>query len=531
MSEKLKEHLTRQGVAKLQPLLGNQIVDLLIHVGQEALAPQVLAELIIMSMGPASILKDDVTRQMLLDHLHDDDVRNLCNILSIPSDIPRTSLNGVNFQRPTAALKLFEWYGVAYPEDGGQRDELSRNISSQEKLGFFQKPAYRQLRRVLENEGSKVLVHMPFGAGKLRAVITAVLEAFRSDSEDKTVLWLASDTCLCEEAFREIETVWNQFGLRDVTAYRLYGGRKISPLDSVSNALVVADIKSLEGAFMTWARNGVNVDESLASFGRRLRCLVLADAEHIVLPEIKRIISKMSSAGGKFNIVGISATPGPATEANTPIKVTFDAFNGVVVEIDDIDPLSALRLSCGIDPINLFRVPSPIKELSDVDDPISLPEVVANYLASNVDRNKFLLDKLLDISKEEDRIVFYATTALQARMFAGLLGLKGTPAAAVTGEMPPERRIQEMARFEGDHQKQVLCIHGALVSSSSVQGITAVVIALPTTSGALLHEMVGRLVTFRGIPQKPLKVYAVQDPVPGYLRLVENLDRWDRMRP
>jgi superfamily II DNA or RNA helicase len=239
----------------------------------------------------------------------------------------------------------------------------------------------------------------------------------------------------------------------------------------------------------------------------------------------------MRSGGGQFNIVGMCASPGPATEENLPIKIIYDAFDGEFVEIDDNEPLAALHRTCGIDAISIVLVPSPLKELSGVDDPIALPESVAKDLASNVERNKFLLDKLVKISDTEDRIIFYATTALQARMFAGLLGLMGTPSSAMTGEMPAERRIQEIARFNADPQKQVLCVHGALVSASSVKRITAVMIALPTPSGALLHQMVGRLVTERGNPSQSLKVFAIADPVPAYLRLVKNLGHWNRLLP
>ncbi|WP_455183410.1 DEAD/DEAH box helicase [Azospirillum palustre] len=528
MSEKLKEHLSKQGAATLSPLLGQQVVELLTHVGHEALAPQVMADLIITSRGAASILKDDVIRQILVERLSVEDAKNLCEVLGMPDDAPRMTLNGVNFNRPKAASTLFEWYGVPYAEKDDESEEPSRNVPSQEKLWIYQEAAYRKLRRLLEKVDSRVLVHMPFGAGKVRTVVTAVLEAFRSESEDKAILWLAPGACLCEEVLAELEAVWNQLGLRDITSYRLFGGRKIAPLDAVSNALIVADIKSFRDAMSDWQNQGLDLTASLAKFGERVKCVVLTDAEHIVLPELDMILSGMS-VGGHFNVVGISASPSPAIEANIPMELMRDAFGGNFVEIEDDEPLAALRRSGEVDPINVTLIPSPIMTLDGTNDRISLPDSIVERLALDVARNKALLDKLVDMALQEDRIVFYATTAQQARMFAGLLGLKGTPASAVTGEMPPERRSQEMAKFNSDHKKQILCVHGALVSALVVKGIAAVVIALPTVSGALLHEMVGRLATRRKDPDKPLKVYAVGDPVPGYLRLVENLDRWGRL--
>ncbi|WP_154722928.1 hypothetical protein [Ciceribacter sp. T2.26MG-112.2] len=51
MSDKLKRHLAEQGVNVLTPLLGTQFVELLQHLGQEALAPAVMAETIVTSRG------------------------------------------------------------------------------------------------------------------------------------------------------------------------------------------------------------------------------------------------------------------------------------------------------------------------------------------------------------------------------------------------------------------------------------------------------------------------------------------------
>jgi superfamily II DNA or RNA helicase len=529
VSDKLKAHLTLQGAARLQPMLGTEITELLKHIGHEAMHPQVMANLIVSSQSAAVILKNATIRELLIDRLEEDEARDLCAVLGAATAIPRTTLKNFNFQRPVALARLFEWFRVPYSEELEQIGEPSRKFGSEEKLGVYQYAAYRELRKILDLPESRVLVHMPFGAGKLRTVITAVLEAYRSDSDDKNILWLSADTCLCEEAFREFEKVWRQLGLRDVIGYRLFGGRKIPPLTMVSNAFVVADIDSLIKAYDVWKTNGVDAKDSLGDFGGRLKCVVLGDAEHVLLKDVLDIIEKLQSDRAQFNIVGISAGSGFDVHGNGTQRIVHDYFNGTFVEMDEDDPPSALRRIGDTDPFEVFPIASPVSQLPVSTNAAAISDELAEALASNVDRNIFLMAKIAEVLTDEHKIVLYTATALQAKLFAELLTMKGMPSTAITGDMPAERRTQGQARFHSDDDQQVLCIHGDLVSASTVENITAVIIALPTSSAALLHEMVGRLVTNRGNDAHPLKVYTIQDPVPAFLSLVENLDRWDHM--
>ncbi|TBY46628.1 DEAD/DEAH box helicase family protein [Rhizobium leguminosarum] len=523
MSDRLKLHLSKLKYEVLKPLVGDDLVGLLTHVGDAALDPKVLAEIIIASRGAEGILKDATTRDLLITNLENDDVTNLCEVLGTASDVPRMTIGHVDFAKPAAASTLFQWYGVAYAEDNGQR-EPSRSVPSVEKLRLYQENAYQKLRRSLEVRSTNVLVHMPFGAGKLRTVVTAVLEALRSEGDGSCVLWLASGACLCEEALADIEAVWQYLGLRDMTSYLYFGGRRIEPLDTIQNAFVVADIRSLHEALKTWSKP----DAGVSAFGKKLRSVVLADAEQLNLPEVQDILQRVGQ-GHQFNIVGITASPRMAIEASLAADVIQRTFADNIIEVEEDTPLAALRHKGEVDPIDVYSLPSPAIDLEGSDDPIALPDKAANGLALHLERNKFLLAELIRMTAIEDRIVFYATTAQQARLFASLLTLQGRASSAITGALPLERRVSEMTRFNNDLNKQILCVHGALVSASLVDRVTAMVVALPSPSSALIHEMVGRLAFRRRNPENPLKVYFVRDPVPGFLRLVDSLDAWDRL--
>ena len=527
MSQKLKEHLARCGDHALRPLLGEQVVDLLRHVGPEALAPEVMANIIITSQGASEVLCNVVARALLIERLNSDETYNLCAVLGLPTDAPRLTLSHVNFDLPNKREQLLSWYNVVFEVEGVDA-ELSRNISAPGVLSLFQEPAYRRMLGLLRQPRTRMLVHMPFGAGKLRAVVTAVLETFRSEAEGKSILWLAPDDCLCEDALEELEVVWRQLGLRDVTSYRVFGGRGALPMDVVRNSIVVANANEFSKA-MADPDAEATVSSSLEKFGNALRCVVLSDAEHVLIPGVAKALHALAE-GADWSLIGISASPELAIRANANPDDLLASYQQNVVELTADNPFDALRQAGLVDPINVVQVVSPVTSLPLSDSSIVLSVEMVKILEENLERSKVLLDLLHTLAQDGHRIVFYATSARQARTFAGVLPLRGTSAAAVTGDLNVNARQQEISRFAAHAHSQVLCVHGVLVSSSQTPGVTACVLALPALSSAVIHEMVGRLATGRAAPASPLQVHAIRDPVPEYLRVIDALQHWDRLR-
>ncbi|PJO48110.1 DEAD/DEAH box helicase [Brucella pituitosa] len=528
MSDKLKQHLANRTVEVLTPLLGKEFVELLHYVGQEALAPAVIAETIVTSRGAAALFEDPDIVALLIDHLSNEDAVHLCTALSQPTLMPKATLREVDFNRPNFKKTLFEWYGVPYSGPKDEQAEPSRRASSAWKMRAFQAPAYRRLRRALNQPSGKALVHMPFGAGKLRAVVTAVLEAFRSEEDGGNIFWLAPDECLAEEAVNELEAVWYQLGLRDLTTYTLFGSADIPLLDGLSNAVVVSHISSLVKGVDKWRLDDVDHVQVLRDFGASTKYVVLGDATQIDLDPVKAILEAMW-AQSDFKLIGICGSPALAVEHSMARSALVAAFDGLIVEMDDDEPLVALRRAGETDPIEVLSIASPLMTLDGADDPVALPSDAAHVLSQHAERNKMLLDQLLALAPIEDRLVFYAATAMQARLFASMLSLKGKPAMALTDEMAPSQRSVEVTRFNTDEHMQVLCVHGTLVSSEKLDKITAVVLGKPIVSGAVLYEVVGRLASSRKRLASPVKIYAVRDPVPRYLNLVDNLASWNRL--
>jgi len=296
VSIKLVEHLSRNNSDSLIPLLGEDTITLLKEVGNDALNPRGLAYLVVSTHGDEGVLRNRDIRKFLFGKLKEDEGTALCEYLGLPTYTPYMTLTSADFDNdPRNAEMLMRWFDVSYEASDRptQESEGSRKAIASHKLRSHQIVAYRKLRHKIADPTATTLVHMPFGAGKLRLVSTAVLDLYRSEPDGRVIVWLAPGEALCDEAFTELREVWNQLGSRDVTIYRLYGKRPIPDLDSLANCIVVADITKLE-------RDNVG----LMALGQKTRVVVLGDAELIGHSLGVNVIGKMSEAGD-FSVVGI----------------------------------------------------------------------------------------------------------------------------------------------------------------------------------------------------------------------------------
>lgn len=529
--QKLKDHLVRQGIEFLRPHLGQDLFDLLKGLGSEVTTAAVMADILIATRGAGTILRTKTIRAALIQRLNDDEVSSLSSVLGIQGSVPRVTLQNFPFDRQASASTLFEWYGIAF--DSQLLSETSSKVHSSAKFEKYQQLAYRELRTRLQDVAHRTLLHMPYGSGKLRVVVTAVLDMFRVAPDDGLIVWVAPDRCLCEEAVAEIELLWASQGTRDVTVYRLFEDSSRFRLRALKGAIAVIDIHSFLAQIAKEANEkGEKPDEKeqVRLLEAPVVTLIFADAEHICVPEVMQFVQATEDGGVSMRVIGMSAAPGVVDNTH-PRFARVSASYGEVIQIAEPDPSEALRLSGIVDPVEIHFLNSPVGEILGTDNEVALSEAELEKLASDLGRNTQLLLKISEIAQSEERVIFYATTANQAKTFSQLLSLRGTLSLSVTGEMASGLRTSEISKFSEAKLQQVLCVHGALISAREVDGVNAVIIALPTMSEALLHQMIGRLATGRGSPARPLKIFAVADAVPRYMELIRELTRETAAQP
>jgi hypothetical protein len=524
----LVEHLSRHDASALAVLLGPSTMGLLgKKLAPSAISPKGLAYFLVKVHGDHEVLRRPEIRELLLSKLSLEEATGLCELLQFDPISPHQTLQGINFNTKRNLELLGTWYGVESDELQAsiQLPEGSQKAVAAHKLRAHQLSAYRELRRSIANP-STTLVHMPFGAGKLRLVATAALDFFRSADDDKSVVWLAPGPAMCEEAFLELRDVWKQLGSRDITLLQLYGDYPTRDLDRLGGAIVVIDILRIS-----------KDDPALQQLGASTAIAVLADAQDLVHPVGAEIIQKMS-AGGPFPLVGVLATSGDAIPQGSCRDDLKRAFTTCITVADEQGTLQALRdfgdfSQVAGTVVNLTGAPSPSatgvsSSQATNDSSLDFDPVYVSELDGNVGRNECLLTLLQKESQQGGRIVFYATTAASARLFAGLLHLLGIPAASVTADEFPAARTLAIQRLVARGESGILCVHGFLLAGSSVPNIASCVMASPIRSKALFLSTIGRLVQARDASLPALRLIVAADSQAD-VALVNSLGTWSTL--
>lgn len=525
---RLVEHLSRHEAAALALLLGPSTMGLLgKKLAPSAISPKGLAYFLVKVHGDHEVLRRPEIRELLLSKLSQEEAAGLCELLQFDPISPQQTLQGINFDTKRNLELLGTWYGVESDELQAsiQLPEGSQKAVAAHKLRAHQLSAYRELRRSIANP-STTLVHMPFGAGKLRLVATAALDLFRSADDDKSVVWLAPGPAMCEEAFLELRDVWKQLGSRDITLLQLYGDYPTRDLDRLGGAIVVVDILRIS-----------KDDPALQMLGASTAIAILADAQDLVHPVGAEIFQKMS-AGGLFPLVGVLATSGDVIPQGSCRDDLKKAFTTCITVADEQGTLQALRDFGDFSQVagavvNLAGAPSPSatgvsSSQASNDSSLDFDPVYVSELDSNVERNESLLTLLQKESQQSGRIVFYATTAASARLFAGLLHLLGIPAASVTADESPAARTLTIQRLVARGESGVLCVHGFLLAGSLVPNIASCVMASPIRSKALFLSTIGRLVQARDVSLSTLRLIVAADSQAD-VALVNSLGTWSTL--
>ncbi|WP_159673596.1 DEAD/DEAH box helicase [Andreprevotia sp. IGB-42] len=436
----------------------------------------------------------------------------LCQMLQLPVITALQTLRSIDFDAVPGNLgPLGRWYGVVNDDCGAplQVSEGSHKAVATHKLSSRQLHAFRELRRAISRTPCSVLLHMPFGAGKLRLVATAVIDFYRSEADDRSVIWLAPGAAMCEEAFSELKEVWQQLGSRDITILQLYGNHPTRDLDQLGGAIAVVDILQLS-----------QESPALETLGSITSVVVLADAENIAHPAGANIIRKMS-VSGTLSVVGILATSGAAIPPGPARDSLKGAFLGGYISVSEENELQQLRKAGNFADIETTVVPlttsSVLSTSTNIlppaisDDSLDFDQMYVNELATHVERNQSLLEILKKESTGRGRIVYYATTAANARLFAGLLPVLGVKARSVTAEESPEERTLALQKFVARDDERILCVHGFLLSGDSVPNISVCVMASPSKSRAVFLSTIGRLVQARDPNLPTLRLIVASD--------------------
>jgi superfamily II DNA or RNA helicase len=360
--------------------------------------------------------------------------------------------------------------------------------------------------RQLNSGVSRLLIHMPTGAGKTRTSIEGIIDYWKANADRaKNIVWLAHSEELCEQAVETFSKIWRVRGDADINIHRLWGGHPTPDLE-YGNSIIVAGFQKLYSMLSS------NKDEAflaMAMLRESTEIIIVDEAHKAIAPTYQACIDYLFR-DGHTKLIGLTATPGRATrdvDFNVAGDTETDALaayfdrnrigltDGNGNEIDD--PIKYLQEHAFLAIINRRKVNTNIhleltdKEKGFIANFLDIPASVLSRLASSDERNALILLEIVTLVKVKKQVIVFALSVEHAHLISQLLNLQGVKARCVDGATTAFDRRDSIDRYKSS-EISVLVNYGVLTTGFDAPNTNAVVITRPTASLVLYSQMIGR---------------------------------------
>ncbi len=532
MNNKLKSTLTRLGLGEIEQILGDEtfaLLDLLNFKNNDISR----VDLVINQLGHQELLLNNKWRNKLLEALSRDDALRLSRLLNISSaSNPWQSLISKSYSVGSESANiLFAFFGYPAPEQGIRG--LASSISSIEpnyKLFPHQLAAYQESINILKNE-SRVLLHMPTGAGKTRTAMNIISYFLRNViATDELIIWVAHSEELCEQAADEFKRAWETLGNRDVSIHKAFGDYTID-LGKVGGGFLIASLSLLY-------KRSLSQQSVFLDISRRTPVVLMDEAHQAIAPTYKHLLELLSLNDPETKIIGLSATPGRGLLENDENMelAKFFSKNKVTLFVpgynNPVEFLQAEGFLANVTydflKLNFSNVELSLEEKQQLQDELDIPKSVIHQLGRDVQRNYEIVRRLEQEITADSKIILFACSVDHAHLIANILALKGFRAAALTGRTPSSQRSQLVNSYKNSDKIQILCNFGILTTGFDSPKTNMAFITRPTQSVVLYSQMAGRATRGpRAGGNENCKVITVIDPIPGFRNIGEGFNYWE----
>ena len=523
-----------QGIAQL---LDPTLLGLVRATSEGHLGAKDRVRLILDIRGRVDLLRNTESRNILFSALRAEQAANLCIALGIGEvNHPWGALSGTSFRRNSGMESaLFDWFLVpnedrieAPPEPIPETDST---IIPAYGLFPHQRTALRRIEDFLnDSRQPRAFLHMPTGSGKTRTAMNLICRELL-EGEPKSILWLAYNGELCEQAASEFERAWAHLGDRAVTMQRYWGPHEI---DEVTEDGVI-----FVGLDKLWSRNRRD-NTWLVALGQRLD-LVVFDEAHQSVAETYKMMVEIMLLNERCKLLGLSATPGRTWNDPDLDRELADLYyrQKVALEVQGYDsPLDFLVAEEYLSTPVFHDMTPPGRSLTEQDRKRILEggdfsEAAMDRLTDDDERNLLIVQKVQDLIREgHTRILVFATNVRHSALLATYMQHKGiAKAASITGDTPSDQRERLLSEFiaEDDQGPIVLCNFGVLTTGFDAPKTSAAIIARPTTSLVLYSQMVGRVIRGAKVGgTSSAEIWTVVDQErPGFRSLSEAFWNWE----
>lgn len=525
--------LSRADEHTLQTLIGSSCVRLLRLLNPSEVTPSRLCDLLIRLRTREGLLLSKDSRNILVDLLRPQEAKILATVLGQSTgNNCHKWLKEVNISAGSEREgALFDFFELSAPSREKQEEKLSTESTiSAYPLFSHQRQAVRDIKKLLQQEPKRALLHMPTGGGKTRTAMNIIADHLRA-FEPTVVIWLVYSEELCEQAVSEFQKAWHYLGDREITIHRYWGNHELDA-ETVYDGLVVAGLSKLYSTLKKSLK-------FISTLGSHSSLVVMDEAHQAVAPTYKLILDVLVLPFPQTALLGLTATPGRTWSdiAADEELANFFAGRKVTLRIPDYDnPVDYLVAEGYLAKVNyrqLFYesgVELTPADLKLVENELDIPQKILTQLAEDEQRNLRIILEVENLAKLHRRILVFAINVEHARLLASVLQARGYNAASISANTPSSERERLIHSFKNlDSETKILCNFGVLTTGFDAPRTSAAVIARPTKSLVLYSQMVGRAI--RGIRaggNETAEIITVVDTqLPGFRTVAEAFTNWE----
>ncbi|MEZ0481632.1 DEAD/DEAH box helicase [Planococcus sp. SSTMD024] len=518
----------------IEEILGSDTVKL-INQFNANISSDNMKKIILENFSPGSVLRNKTHRNILLDLLRENEVKDLLKQLGVPDSANNfENLNNQSFNKNSKNEKvLFSFLGTEIPvkEEIGELKESVNKVQSYYPLFEHQRKAIKKLENNFKEGDNRVILHMPTGSGKTRTSMNIVCSSLRQ-KEPAIVFWLASTEELCKQAADEFSKAWMYTGNRELEIYRFWGEYNINP-EEVVDGIVIAGLPKIVSAVKK--DNGIRFISSLAN---KAELIIMDEAHQAIAPSYEMIIEALFNIGhGKEKkLIGLSATPGRTWNDVEEDSKLADFFSRkkVTLEIDGYDnPVNYLvdqeyLANTTYKELKYFSRDDFTKELEKSENEIS--NNILKKLGEDLDRNYQIINAAKNLVERHQRIIIFAPSVESSDLISFVLQSLGIISYSITGKTDLADRRNQIENFLSDEESPMILVnYGVLTTGFDAPKTSAAIIARPTISLVLYSQMVGRAIRGkRAGGNKEAEIVTIIDQnLPGFKSVAEAFENWE----
>ena len=396
----------------------------------------------------------------------------------------------------------------------------------------YQQGISKQVFSQLDQNKKRVLIHLPTGAGKTRTAMNIASEHLRQ-SENNLVLWLADREELCSQAYSEFSKAWQSLGNRATSLYGFYSSSTES-LSGIDSGFVVAGLHK----FLSLRKSDSRQLQLLYSkLAEKVTLVIFDEAHKAVAPKFQEVVQDfIDDEAFHADLIGLTATPGRSysedglSEEDARLANFF--YNNKV----------SMQISGYLSPIDYlvekgYLAKANFKSLNYDHSGIAAYELrnaggveTMTTLASNIERNRQILNTIIDECNLGSQIIVFACTVEHGINLATALAYQGIKAASIDSKNDTaESRRAKIAQYKNG-ELQVLVNFNVLTAGFDAPKTNVTIIAKPMNSLVQYLQMAGRAMRgYKSGGNKECNIYTVMDNIPEFQSISLAFGYWNDM--